>query len=268
MSDPAEIGFVVDVQNDFMRPAEEGGRLYVKDLSGADDPGAKEKLPQIRRAVDWMTRNCDALIFTGDWHSYDDEEIDAKDPDPARGTYPPHCMGLSRDESEREGALLVDEIRPERFLVLPRNATPAEARALGPRAVRDRYPIFVQKGRFDVFEGNAAFGALLEGLAAALDRPLRFHVAGVATDVCVTKAVDGLLARGHAVKAITDAMHGLGLEPTEDTHARWTAAGARLTTLPRLRDRRERTAAVAAVAAAADREAAAAAASAAARRRR
>ena len=85
-------------------------------------------------------------------------------------------------------------------------------------------PIFVRKNRFDVFEGNAA----TEPLVVALERALgsvEFYVAGVARDVCVTQAVDGLLSRSYAVVAICDATWGLGLEPEETTLDRWRHGG-------------------------------------------
>ena len=50
-------------------------------------------------------------------------------------------------------------------------------------------------------------------------------MAGVARDVCVTQAIDGLQARGQRVTAIRDAMWGLGLEAEEDTLARWRRKG-------------------------------------------
>ncbi|HSR42654.1 MAG TPA: hypothetical protein VLL48_10790, partial [Longimicrobiales bacterium] len=83
MRGKARIGWVVDVQNDFMQP---DGRLYVKDLGNEDDPGAVEARPAIEEAVEWMRSHCDLMVFTGDWHDYGDAEIDAEDPDPDQGT--------------------------------------------------------------------------------------------------------------------------------------------------------------------------------------
>ena len=56
---------------------------------------------------------------------------------------------------------------------------------------------------------------------------------GVARDVCVTQAVDGLQARGYAVTAVRDATWGLGLEPEAETLARWAGQG-RVVTLAEL----------------------------------
>jgi nicotinamidase-related amidase len=70
---------------------------------------------------------------------------------------------------------------------------------------------------------------LIQGLADAFGRPLEFYVIGVARDVCVTQAVDGMQDRGYLVTALKDATWGLGLEPEEETLARWAKKGQVLT---------------------------------------
>lgn len=227
MSRRARIGWVVDAQVDFMDPA---GRLYVKDLQSDEDLGSIRIVPTLERAVAWMRDNCDGLIFTGDWHGLDDDEIDATAPDPAAGTYPPHCMGRSEDASERAGAEIIDSIRPVEPLVLAIAAADDAAASVAKRAVTEHRPVFIRKNRFDVFAGNAATEAFLHGLEAELGAKLDFVVVGVARDVCVTQAVDGMQARGYAVTALSDATWGLGLEAEETTLARWSRKG-RVTTL-------------------------------------
>jgi nicotinamidase-related amidase len=222
MSERARIGWVVDAQNDFMRP---DGRLYVKDLEDDTDAGAVKIQGKLKEAVAWMSRNCEVVVFTGDWHGYDDEEIDTENPDPAEGTYPPHCMGRSNDPAEREGAQIIEEIRPENPLVLEVSSTPEWAAEVARGAVSASRPVFIQKNRFDVFAGNRATEAFLDGLSRVLDRPLEFYVAGVARDVCVTQAVDGMQKRGLTVTALRDATWGLGLEDEEVTLARWAEGG-------------------------------------------
>lgn len=222
MNSTARIGWVVDAQVDFMDPA---GRLYVKDLGDESDPGSTLIVGVLERAVDWMYEHCEVVVFTGDWHGYDDAEIDMENPDPRKGTYPPHCMGRSADPSERRGAEIIAEVRPVDPLILAIGTSAADARSLAARAISEGRPIFIRKNRFDVFRGNGATEALLEGLAEALGRPLEFFVAGVARDVCVTQAVDGMQARGLRVTALRDATWGLGLEPEEVTLARWKEKG-------------------------------------------
>lgn len=232
--DRRKIGWVVDVQNDFMIPTERGGRLYVHDLFNPADPGATEAAPAIEQAVAWMLDHCDVLVYTGDWHSLEDEEIDPDHPDPEKGTYPPHCMGLSQDPDERRGALVLESIRPEDPHLLRRGADPEEAAGVARAALADGRPIFIHKNKFDVFQGNPAAERLVQVLADELGGDPDFVVAGVARDVCVTQAVDGLQARGYRTVAVRDATWGLGLEPESETLSRW-ARGGRVVTLAELR---------------------------------
>ena len=220
------IGWIVDVQHDFMEPE---GRLYVRHLSEPGDPGARLVRQQIIEVAQWMHSVCDVIVYTGDWHGHDDDEIDLVQPDALKGTYPPHCMGRSSDALERAGAEIIAEIRPEAPLVLEVDAAAGQGRAVADAALQSGRPIFIQKNRFDVFAGNPETESLVAALAAASARPLHITVCGVARDVCVTQAVDGLQAREHHVTALSDATWGLGLEPEEVTLARWARRGRVLT---------------------------------------
>ena len=215
------IGWVVDVQRDFMQP---DGRLYVRDLFDDGDPGAVSAEPRLVEAVEWMHAHAALVVYTADWHGHDDAEIDAENPDPGQGTYPPHCMGRSPDPMERSGADIIPSLAAPECLVLQVEATPPEVHALLARWRRRPRPVLIRKNRFDVFEGNRAADLFVETITRAL-HPAEFFVAGVARDVCVTQAIDGLQARGHQVTAIRDAMWGLGLEAEEDTLARWRTKG-------------------------------------------
>jgi nicotinamidase-related amidase len=229
----ARIGWIVDVQNDFMLPPEQGGRLYVHNLfDGGEDRGATQIVPRLVRAAEWMRAHCDAVVYTGDWHSYEDEEIDPVAPDATKGTYPPHCMGLAEDAGEREGAFIIREIRPADPVILPREASDADARDAARRAVDERRPVFIQKSRFSVFEGNLATDALLHALRERLGAPLEVFMIGVARDVCVKGAIEGMLdpSRAIPVTLVTDATWGLGLEPEAENLARWMNDGAALVT--------------------------------------
>lgn len=227
---PARIGWIVDVQEDFVNP---DGRLYVRDLFDDSDPGAARVIPALEAGAKWMRANCDVIVYTGDWHGLEDAEIDPVAPDPARDTYPPHCMGRSPDPEERAGAEVIEEIRPVAPLVLAHDAVDEEAVLVARLAVKRRRPVFVRKTRFNVFEGNAACETFVRSLGEALGRAPEFVVIGVARDVCVTQAVDGLQARGYAVTAVRDATWGLGLEPEAETLARWAGRG-RVVTLAEL----------------------------------
>lgn len=216
------MGWVVDAQVDFLDP---DGRLYVKDLGDHSDLGSVQIMSTLERAVAWMREHCDALVYTGDWHGLEDAEIDPESPDPAVGTYPPHCMGRSDDPDEQEGARIAPSIRPADPLVLAHDAGEGDAREIARRAVAEARPVFIHKTRFDVFVGNPSTDAFLTALREALGQELEFVVVGVARDVCVTQAVDGMQARGYPVTAVSDATWGLGLESEEATLRRWSEKG-------------------------------------------
>ena len=137
---PALIGWIVDAQVDFMDPQ---GRLYVKDLGDATDPGATLIVDTLREAAAWMREKCDLLVYTGDWHGLNDEEIDLVSPDPLTGTYPPHCMGRSADPAERDGAAIIPEIRPNHPVVLAYDADQSAASTVVREALADGGPVFI-----------------------------------------------------------------------------------------------------------------------------
>jgi nicotinamidase-related amidase len=229
----ARIGWIVDVQNDFVLPPAQGGRLYVHDLfDEGQDAGAIQIVPALVRAAEWMRDHCDAVVYTGDWHDYEDAEIDPVAPDAMKGTYPPHCMGLSPDAEEREGAMIIAEIRPADPVILERDATDADARDVARRALDERRPVWIHKSRFSVFEGNAATDAFLRALRERLGGSVEVYMIGVARDVCVKGAIEGMLdpARALPVTLVTDATWGLGIEPEAESLRRWMDAGAALVT--------------------------------------
>ncbi|MEO7963467.1 MAG: isochorismatase family protein [Gemmatimonadaceae bacterium] len=222
------IGWVVDVQNDFMLPT---GRLYVHHLSDPSDVGATNAADAITHAVRWMRANCDVVVYTGDWHAYGDREINTVDPDPMKETYPPHCMGLSPDPIERVGAALIAAIDPgDKAFVLERGADADDARYTARHAVTERRPVFIHKSEFSVFDGNPATVPFLTELEDTLGDAPEIVTCGVATDVCVKRAVDGFLDRGYRVRVVTDATWSLGLIDEDEMFARWQERGAKLTT--------------------------------------
>jgi nicotinamidase/pyrazinamidase len=208
----------VDTQFDFMTPPEAGGRLYVRAPGDASDPGAQRVVPALERLSDYARAHGILRVATGDWHTLEHREIDAANPD-FRTTYPPHCMAGER------GAEKIPETRLRDPVVLPLRAGSEEARdavRIARAAGRD---IFVQKEEFSCFTGNPAVEALIEELEADA-----FVVYGVALDVCVKAAVEGMLDRGRRVWVVEDATWGLGLEDGEALLSRWEERGARRTT--------------------------------------
>jgi nicotinamidase-related amidase len=228
------VGYLVDVQNDFMRTALPGGRLYVRHLHDPDDAGAEQIIPVLARLARWMYERCDAVILSGDWHGPADAEIDAMSPD-FRTTYPPHCMGRSVDAAECAGAELIPEVTPPRgSIILPWNATPEIAARVAAEAIDKALPVFVQKTQFSVWTGNPVMDVFTSELTERLRARPEIILAGVASDVCDDQAIRGFLARGYAVSVVRDAIHSLGSQPDEEILAGWEALGARTTTLAEL----------------------------------
>ena len=228
------VGYLVDVQNDFMRAALPGGRLYVRHLQDPDDPGAEQIIPTLARLARWMYQRCDAVILSGDWHGPEDAEIDATAPD-FRTTYPPHCMGRSTDAAECAGAALIPEVTPPHgSIVLEWNATPRTAARVAAEAIEKRLPVFVQKTQFSVWTGNPVMDAFTNELTNRLAARPEIILAGVASDVCDDQAIRGFLARGYPVTVVRDAIHSLGTQPDEVILAGWEVLGARTTTLAAL----------------------------------
>jgi nicotinamidase-related amidase len=226
------VGWVVDAQYDFVFKILPGGRLYVRRLSNPDDVGAESIIPTLERAVALLHASCDNVTYTMDWHHESDEEIDAIAPDPAKGTYSPHCMGMSGDPVLREGAALIPEIRPlDDPLMLERDVRGAAARAIALEAIRQRRSVCIHKYKFSVFLGAPGIEDYLEGLEEGLDAELEIIICGVATDVCVKQALEGFLARGNRVTLISDAIYGLGLEEDATLIADWRARGVTVRTL-------------------------------------
>ncbi len=215
------IGWVVDAQEDFLRP---DGRLYVVDRTDPADPGAEAVIQPLSETVRWMREHCALTVYTADWHGMEDDEIDAEAPN-FESTFPPHCMGRSVDPALAAGAEIIAEVRPGDPLVLSPDASDDDARRLAKLAVERGAPILIQKVRFCVFSGNPASGALLAELAGLLGGDLEVIVAGVARDVCVKFAVEGLVDRGFVPTVVRDAVWGLGLEDAEAAFARWSERG-------------------------------------------
>jgi len=229
------IGWIVDTQKDFMY---KDGRLYVKNLFNDSDPGAETIISNLVETEKWMRENCDLIVFTGDWHGHEDAEIDATNPDPEKGTYPPHCMGRSSDTAEREGAKIIEEIRIINPTIVNSNASISTALKAVVTAIGEDRDLFIQKTKFDVFEGSESATDMISFMRTILNKhnEVEFVVMGVATDVCVTAVVDGMLDRGYTVRVIKDAIYSLGIEADEDVFARWERKGGVVTTLEKTRE--------------------------------
>lgn len=203
----------VDTQFDFMTPPDEGGKLYVKDLSDETDPGAVRIKPALKRLSDYAREHGILRVATGDWHTLDHREIDPDSPN-FRDTYPPHCM------AGEQGSEKIPETELRDPIVVPIRADPETARRAVEHARREGRDIFLRKEEFSCFTGNPATEELLRALDART-----IVVYGVALDVCVRHAVEGMLDRGARVFLVEDATWGLGIGDPESLLRGWEERG-------------------------------------------
>jgi len=184
----------VDAQADFMLP---GGKLYV--------PGAEKLIPNIRRLVQAASETGAFLVSSGDAHPEGDPEFKR---------FPPHCLRGT------PGAQIISEGLAKTFRTIPNDGSsklPEDALS-GPQVV-------IEKQTLDVFD-NPKTSALVERLGSDAE----YVVFGVVTEYCVKCAVKGLLARGHKVAVVRDAIETLKREDGDRALDDMKGLGARLIT--------------------------------------
>src|SRR5215210_3683406 len=165
----------VDTQRDFLEP---GGALFVA--------GSAAILPNLARLTACARDRGVPVLATACAHT-----LDEPDPEP----FPPHCLVGTRGQERVEAT-----------------AWPG-SRVIGPDQpfdVAGGLPphLTLQKRRYDLFSHpDAPRIVALYGR----DRPTMV-VYGVATDYCVRAAVLGLLARGHRVSVVVDAVRAVVAE--------------------------------------------------------
>lgn len=199
----------VDTQYDFMR---EGRKLPV--------PGAENVEDKLYRLTEKAKDDGYRIVNTADWHNEDSDEL-SDDPD-FQETFPEHCM------QGTEGAEYVPATEPDDPYVVDWQQDDVDL-----DEVNEQDEIVLYKDLFNVFEGNPhadqVFDSLDEDTAV---------VYGVASDVCVDYAVNGLLERGWDVYAVTDATAGLGEDDEiQATMQAWEDRGAELVTTDEILDR-------------------------------
>lgn len=162
----------VDTQLDFLFPT---GALYV--------PGAERLLP----AVASLNRHAAArgipLLSTVDAHPENDPEF---------ATWPPHCVAGTLGQRKPAATLL------ESRVVIPNRDTSA--------VLEDARQYIVEKQTIDVFDTRTV-RRILDALRAD-----RYVVYGVVTEICVLRAVRGLLAPDKQVVVVAGAIQGLSAD--------------------------------------------------------
>jgi nicotinamidase/pyrazinamidase len=183
--------FDVDTQIDFLYPA---GALYV--------PGAERVVERIAALNRFAGAQAMVVISTMDAHAEDDREFQS---------WPPHCVAGTAGQ-QKPAATLLDR----------RSVAPNAAWSV---ALDGAQQILLEKQALDCFT-NVNLAELLEHLGAE-----RYVVYGVATEICVRLAAEGLLHTGKRVELVTDAVRGLDDGAAAAMMAAFTARGGVLTTV-------------------------------------
>ena len=189
----------VDTQNDFMNP---DGKLYVY---GAEKIKENlEKLTQFARIQNIR------ILGSVDYHTLEDAEI-AKDEPDYINTFPPHCLQTDAGhekiiETRSEMALWIDSKKySEKELM---------------EIIETKGPIFFRKQKFDVFS-NPNVNKILGYI-----NPEKIIIYGVAADICVKHAIEGLLkADKYNLYLVIDAIEGLDEQNTTKLIEDWISKG-------------------------------------------
>lgn len=173
----------VDTQYDFLMP---DGKLYV--------PGAVDMIDSISRTRRFAIENGFSIIASMDHHTMRDPEISLT-PDLIT-TFPPHCMA-GQPGAQRVGFLGNLPIEYIDTQTMP----PEHLHAV---IAPEQFHIVIRTSTVNVFD-NPNTLELLE-----LIRPETVIVFGVATDVCVRHAINGLLSlKETKVILLKDIVRGL-----------------------------------------------------------
>ncbi|HYL68944.1 MAG TPA: cysteine hydrolase [Candidatus Limnocylindria bacterium] len=184
----------VDTQADFMLP---GGKLHV--------PGVEKIIPNIKRLVDVARQGNVLLVSHGCRHSKDDPEFQ---------TFPPHCVRGT------PGARIIPEGLAQTFYTVAN-----DEKIKLPKDLFSYQQIILEKQTLDVFDNPHA-----STIVSRLGRDVEYVVFGVVTEYCVRLAAKGLLARGHKVSIVKDAIETLKPEDGRRTLEELKSLGARLIT--------------------------------------
>ena len=190
----------VDTQADFMHA---DGKLYV--------PDAEAIIPNLKRLTDAAHERGIRIVASADDHVPSHREL-ARAPD-FRQTFPEHCMRGTPGQAK-----IAETRLKEPLVIAPDAEDPA---MLADRVRTHPGDVLFLKHRFDVFTN-----ANVEPVLSVLD-PRHVILYGVAQDVCVRHAVEGLLARGPSARltVVRDAVKPIDPAAGERLFRQWSDAG-------------------------------------------
>jgi nicotinamidase/pyrazinamidase len=206
----------VDTQRDLMHV---DGRLYV--------PGAQTIVPNLRHLTSFINEAQRLRrLATVVRHAEGDEEIAAEKPDYAT-TFPPYCLAETPGAEKIEETACVDPLEV--------GLAPGEAGDPGGRVREEQGDVLLARDRFDIFANPHA-----ETVFQALD-PERIVIYGVAQDVAIRQAIEGLLERERGdLWLITDASRPMAPKKQADLLESFKERGVRFTTTREVLDCAER----------------------------
>ena len=183
----------VDTQFDFLLP---GGRLYV--------PGAERILPNLRLLASLAAEQAVPVISSTCAHLPGDPELKI---------YGEHCMLGTPGQQKVPETLLPHRFTvPNRPILLPR---------LDPFQ-----QIILEKQAFDVFTNPNT-----DEVVHRLGEGHRVVLYGVTTDLCVARAANSLLDRGHQVHLVKEATAALDLRRARAVLRSFIDRGGRLVSI-------------------------------------
>jgi nicotinamidase/pyrazinamidase len=188
-----KVAFVdIDTQFDFMNPK---GNLYV--------PGAVDIVPNLKKLIAHAKDHYIPIVGSVDAHAENDPEFKI---------YPPHCV------KGTDGQKKIPET------TLPSQRIIAKDKKVSSSELMPPGPVILEKTVYSMFDNPNADEAL------KLTGAKRFYLFGVALDICVKHAAEGLLERGYEIAIITDATAPVSYEKGEETLNNLKSRGARLVT--------------------------------------
>lgn len=196
----------VDTQRDFILP---GGKLYV--------PGTEAVVAPLAEITNLARANGIRIVCSMDRHFPGDRELKRNG-----GKYNDHCMDGT------EGQKKIDETAPLNPLYIPNRELSREELAA---AIHHKGEVIFEKQDFDVFIGNRHARAILRML---LQPYTDIVVYGVFTEVCVDRAIVGLVGLGPAVHVVSDAIADID-EDADSIREKWRRMGVDFITLAQLR---------------------------------
>jgi nicotinamidase/pyrazinamidase len=201
------IFFDVDTQRDFLLP---GGALYVG--------GAERIIPALAEVTKIARANNIRIVCSVDRHFPGDPELKRNG-----GKYDDHCMDGT------EGQKKIEETAPLNPLYIPNHPlSPQEIET----ALNHKGEVIFEKQEFDVFIGNRHAHAILRMLLKPFSDIVIY---GVYTEVCVARAIEGLIRIGPKLSVVVDATADIGVNGDE-LRAKWKDSGVEFLTVDKLKE--------------------------------